>query len=291
MLPDELARQLEEIILAADAKYAAVITRVQTRLYDELLAIVKDLELDSQGYILQSAVNRKILSEANAKISEVFASDLYQNAVANYVFTIPSIDELNQKYFNTVPKFKENKQFLKSLQTQTIKTVEKYVLQDGLESQVIDPLSQILNQNVNSGGKFSGFLKQIQDYIKGNDKVDGRALSYSRTFLRDSIFTYSRTYQQSVTSDLGLEFYLYSGGVIDKTRDFCEERNGNFYHYKEVESWASLQWAGKKQGTTESSIFLFAGGWNCNHSLVPVHQSIVPEDVISRAISKGFFVQ
>lgn len=163
MLPDELARQLEEIILAADAKYAAVITRVQTRLYDELLAIVKDLELDSQGYILQSAVNRKILSEANAKISEVFASDLYQNAVANYVFTIPSIDELNQKYFNTVPKFKENKQFLKSLQTQTIKTVEKYVLQDGLESQVIDPLSQILNQNVNSGGKFSGFLKQIQD--------------------------------------------------------------------------------------------------------------------------------
>lgn len=288
MLPDELARQIEEIILAADGRFASSMGRVQNALYEELLIIIKSLEVDPDGYILQNSANRRILSEAEAKISEVFASRTYQDSVARYVFTVQRIDELNQQYFTTIPKFKENKQFLKSLQNQTIRTVEKYVLQDGLQSQVIDPLSQILNQNVNSGGKFSGFLQQIQDYIKGNDKVEGRALSYSRTFLRDSMFTYSRTYQQSVTNDLGLEFYLYSGGVMDKTRSFCEERTGKFFHHREIEKWAALTWAGKKSGTTESSIFLFAGGWNCAHELIPVDKNIVPQDVIERAMQEGF---
>lgn len=288
MEPNELARAIEELILAADAKFAASMNRVQNKLYEELLLVIKSLEVDSEGYILQSAANRKVLAEAEAKIYEIFGSNLYQGAVESYVFQIPQIDELNQKYFTTIPKFKENKQFLKSLQNQTIKTVEKYVLQDGLESQVISPLSQILNQNVNSGGKYSGFLQQIRDYVIGNDKVEGRALSYSRTFLRDSMFTYSRTYQQSVTTDLGLEFYLYSGGAVDTTREFCLDRVGRYFHHKEVEKWASLTWAGKKAGTTESSIFLFAGGWNCGHELIPVHESIVPRDVIERSLQNGY---
>lgn len=288
MSPDELARQIEEIILSSDAKFASSMGRVQNTLYEQLLVIIKNLEVDEDGYILQSAANRKILYEAETKISEIFSQGIYQNAVSSYVSVIPQVDELNQRYFSTFKAFKENKQFLKSLQNQTIKTVEKFVLQDGLESQVISPLSQILNQNVNSGGKFSGFLQQIRDYIKGNDKVEGRAISYSRTFLRDSMFTYARTFQQSVTNDLGLEFYLYSGPIIDKTRSFCEDRAGKFFHHREIELWASLEWTGKKAGTTESSIFLFAGGWNCNHQLIPVSSNIVPEDVIERAENAGY---
>lgn len=288
MSPDELAQQIEEIILSADAKFALSMGRVQNTLYEQLLVIIKNLEVDQDGYILQSAANRKILSEAETKISEIFSQGIYQNAVSSYVSIIPQVDELNQRYFSTFKGFKDNKQFLKSLQNQTIKTVEKFVLQDGLESQVISPLSQILNQNVNSGGKFSGFLQQVRDYIKGNDKVEGRAISYSRTFLRDSMFTYARTFQQSVTNDLGLEFYLYSGPIIDKTRSFCEDRAGKFFHHREIELWASLEWTGKKAGTTESSIFLFAGGWNCNHQLIPVSSNIVPEDVIERAENAGY---
>ena len=75
---------------------------------------------------------------------------------------------------------------------------------------------------------------------------------------------------------------------MDKTRSFCEERTGKFFHHKEIEQWASLDWAGKKAGTTESSIFLFAGGWNCAHELIPVDRIIVPDEVIQRAMQAGF---
>lgn len=283
MDPETLARAIDELINAADSRYVSAIGRVQRDLYNQLTVILSGLELDADGYIKQSAANRKVLTEADRKIQEVFSSSLYTTAVSNYVSVVPKVDLQNTKYFTAVDEsFKPNKLFLKNLQADTIATIEKYVLQDGLQSQVINPLSQILNQNVNSGGQFSGFLEQIRTYVLGNDQVEGRAMSYTRTYLRDSLFTYARTYQQAITDDLGLEFYLYSGGVIDKTRPFCEERAGKYFSHKEIEAMASLEWAGKKQGTTESSIFLFCGGWNCGHQLIPVHESIVPQEVIDR---------
>lgn len=283
MNPEELAQEIERLILAADSRYVSAIGRVQKDLHNQLTGILKELELDQDGYIKQNAGNRKILRTADNKINEVFTSSIYTTAVNNYVNVIPKVDIQNVKYFTSIDEgFKPKKLFLKNLQSDTIATVEKYVLQDGLQSQVINPLSQILNQNVNSGGQFAGFQQQVRDYILGNDQVEGRALSYTRTYLRDTMFTYSRTYQQSITNDLGLEYYLYSGGLIDKSRPFCIHRAGKHYSHKEIESWASEEWAGKKQGTTESSIFLFAGGWNCGHSIIPVSTLVVPQEVIDR---------
>lgn len=283
MNPEELAQEIERLILAADSRYVSAIGRVQKDLHNQLTGILKELELDQDGYIKQNAGNRKILTTADNKINEVFTSSIYTTAVNNYVNVIPKVDIQNVKYFTSIDEgFKPKKLFLKNLQADTIATVEKYVLQDGLQSQVINPLSQILNQNVNSGGQFAGFQQQVRDYILGNADVEGRALSYTRTYLRDTMFTYSRTYQQSITNDLGLEYYLYSGGLIDKSRPFCIHRAGKHYSHKEIESWASEEWAGKKQGTTESSIFLFAGGWNCGHSIIPVSTLVVPQEVIDR---------
>lgn len=283
MTPETLATAIDQLILNADSRYAAALGRIQVDLYNQLTSILSGLELDADGYIKQSSVNRKVLSEADRKIQEVFSSSLYTTAVSNYVAVVPKVDLQNVKYFTAIDEgFKPNKLFLKNLQADTITTVEKYVLQDGLQSQVINPLSQILNQNVNSGGRFTAFLEQVKTYIVGNDQVEGRAMSYTRTYLRDTLFTYSRTYQQAITNDLGLNYYLYSGGLIDKSRPFCQERAGQFFSHKEIEAMASLEWAGKKQGTTESSIFLFAGGWNCGHQIIPVHESIVPKEVIDR---------
>lgn len=282
MTPQELAKVIDDLVNSADLRFTSAVSRVQKDLYNQLTVILKDLEL-KDGYIKQSAENRKIVSKANAKINEIFGGSMYVAAVTNYVSVVPKIDLQNVKYFEAIDSsFKPNRAFLTNLQKDTIATIEKYILLDGLQSQVISPLSQILNQNVNSGGSFAGFMDQVKTYVLGNDQVEGRAMSYTRTYIRDSLFTYSRTYQQSITNDLGLEYYLYSGGIIDKTRPFCESRAGKYFSHKEIESWASEEWAGKKQGTTESSIFLFAGGWNCGHQIIPVSKLIVPQDVIDR---------
>jgi len=289
MTPQSLANQIEGLVIAANERYAAQIIGVQSKLYNDLVTILKFIETDADGNILQNAGNRAILRAGQNQFDKTIQNSSYQDAVETHLKVIPKIDELNAAYFESVSSaFLPNRVFIKQLQTSAIETVNSFVLQDGLAAQVKLPLNEILSQNINSGGSFSGMLKQVEAFVKGNDQVEGRLLRYTRTYLSDAIFNYSRAYQQAVTADLKLEFYLYSGGLMDKSRPFCIERAGKFFHHNEIELWASESWAGKNPLTTESSIFVLAGGFSCRHSIIPVHESVVDSEVISRAISKGY---
>lgn len=279
MQPRDLADKIEGLIVAANKEFAKSIIAVESKVYDDLVTILRFVELDSEGYIKQNAGNRQILRAAQKQFDDTILNSGYQTAVEKHLSVITKIDALNESYFESISSaFKPNRVFIRSLQTNAVETVNQYLLQDGLAAQVKIPLNEILSQNFNTGGSFSGMLNQVRTFIKGNENLDGRLTSYSRGILSDAIFQYSRGYQQAVTADLKLEWYFYSGGLMDKSRPFCIERAEKYWHQNEVESWASLSWAGKNNLTTKSSIFILAGGYQCRHSLIPVHESSVPQE-------------
>jgi hypothetical protein len=285
MTAGELSEKIEGLIISGNEAFAVSMGKVQNSLYNRLVLSLKDLEVDQDGYILQSATNRKVLSEAVGEIDAAFAQGTpYTNSIERHIELIPSIDKLNEAYFETISSgFTPNKNYIKSLQRNTIRSLEENLLSSGLESQIKSPLVNILNQNVNSGGSFSGFMNQVRDFVKGNEKVEGRLLVYAKTYLKDALFSYSRAYQQAVTADLKLEWYIFLGPVIpagkgsEGSRGWCLEKKGRYFHQREIESWADEEWRGKKPGTTKSSIFINVGGWQCVDQLIPVHQSIVPK--------------
>lgn len=280
MRPESLAEEIERLIQDASIKFTGIIGRIQNLLFNKLNIVIKDLELDSEGYIKQSSENRKILRKAESEFDATIKNSPLQSAVEDNLKVIPKLDKINTAYFTSISEsFSANRNFIKDLQRQVIQNVNTYVLNDGLVANVKLPLNQILNTNINSGGSFSGFTEQLRAFIKGNDEVEGRLLRYTRTYVSDALFGYSRAWQQAVTADLGLKFYLYCGGLMDKSRPFCIEHADNYYSHKEVEAWADLDWKGKNPLTTKSSIFILAGGFNCRHSIIPVSEIIVPEDV------------
>jgi hypothetical protein len=95
--------------------------------------------------------------------------------------------------------------------------------------------------------------------------------------------------QEAVSIPAGLQFVVYSGGLIKDSREFCVERAGNYYHKREVELWAKEEWQGKRPDTTESTIFIYAGGFRCQHMIIYVSEFSVPNDVIERAKLAGYY--
>ena len=97
--------------------------------------------------------------------------------------------------------------------------------------------------------------------------------------------------------ELGTQFYVFVGVDIMSTRSFCKERNGKYFHFKEIMDWASEDWEGKHPKTNEKTIFKYVGGYcmkgdrneRCTHMLMPVSQFVVPKDVLIRNIEKGYF--
>lgn len=279
MEPNKLANDIETLINQATGVFEKSVSTVQNRLYDRVFTTLKDLDVDSRGYILQNNTNRKILLKAQSQFDDVIASAPYKNAIQKHLGVIADINELNTDYFQSVnKKFTPNKTFLKSLERQAVKNINQMILQDGVKAQIKIPLNKIIEQNISTGGTYRGLIRQLNAFMEG----EGNLVRFSANYLQDILFEYSRSFQESLTGDLGLDWYRYSGGLTDNSRDFCIERSGKFYHRKEIEKWARQRWKGKAAGTTESSIFVLLGGYNCTHSLIPVSEFVVPKEDLKR---------
>jgi hypothetical protein len=288
--PKEAAIQIEAAIKEAVEELNVVIEKAQNSIYKYALQQLKELDVDPDGYVRQSAANRKIIRGVNKVFDEGITQSGYVNGLNKFIKTINVLDQINDGYFKGIgDAFTADSSLIKALQKQTITNIENLLLNNGLEAQIRDPLVNTLFQNVTSGGSYSGMVDQLKIYVKGTTETDGKLLRYTKQITTDALNNYARSYQSGIGSALGLEFYQYVGGLMSESREFCRDRVNDYFHYKEIESWANLSWQGKRIDTTESSIFIYAGGWNCQHQIIPVSTVVVPEIQLTRAKELGFY--
>ena len=111
----------------------------------------------------------------------------------------------------------------------------------------------------------------IESYIKGDTKSMGMFESFyskadrSGGNIFDNYQRADRLAQERFSSQLGIQAWLYVGGLIDTSRPFCSERNGKIFLADEIDSWADLSFEGKPKSGYDPRID--CGGYKCRHTL------------------------
>ena len=281
MTPDVLSARVDVIISNAERALAKQALKTQGLMFDQMSLLLNKLALDSEGLIIQNQANRNILAQAGQYFNNSMGE--YNDSINTLPNTLGNINSQNALYFDTVvDSFKPNSLYITSIRNQTIVQIESLLLNEGIELTLKQPIISILNQNINTGAAYSDLVKQLRTFILGNNEVEGTLLRYSKQIVTDTLFNYNRALQEAVSVNSGLTWIKYLGGAMDTSRDFCLSRIGNYYHKTEVEKWAAGTWAGKRAGTNSSTIFIYAGGYNCRHQLIYVHESTVPKINLDR---------
>lgn len=132
-------------------------------------------------------------------------------------------------------------------------------------NQISRSLQTTLRNAVISSQNRTDIKTLLTDQIKGKEDKLGLIQKYHYDNGYNEFQAYSRSLDEQFSQALKLNYAIYSGGEILKTRPFCEERNGNVYNRETIESWDALEWQGKKP---DNNIFIDLGGFNCIHDLV-----------------------
>jgi len=245
------------------------VTRVdalRADLLDELTTILATL--DTQG-------GRLVASPENlARIEEIIdgMGGFLFNEESEYLATLQDFlaaqgtaAALADEYLNVTrtPKWSA---VLRSQQFKTAKIFDKEKIAAELGTLIRNEITNLVASQAPVADA-SIFLK---DFILGTDELEGRLTRYAKTWALTSYASAERQYVFTVAVDTGVEKWLYAGGVVKDTRDFCMERVGQTFTTEEVKAWAALDWSGKMAGTDENTIFTALGGWNCRHTLMPV---------------------
>ena len=295
----------EDLIKQKDKRLEEIPLELQTYAQKQQKKVLNDIlsQLDKldkvNGQIKINSKNLKAIAEISDELKSIFLNTDYLKAVKEFAKEFDTQATVNNKLFE--------KGFGKvdlPLASKSYLDIAKKNAVDALagapyETITIKPIQSILENAVVNGANISDTINSVRQFLEGNGESVGQIDKYIKQITNDSFAIADRSYTSIVADELDNDWFYYSGTVVDKTRCFCEQRVGNYYHYKEIESWANGEnlgecnigegkWAGEIIGTNSSTIYSYLGGYNCLHSLIPVSEMVVGENDLNRARSLGY---
>ncbi len=283
-------------------KMGSATEKVQSKIWRELLPVINDLEVDKTGNIIQSDNNVARIGIIADKLNEVLGGKEYQEVIKTFLNSIDDgvvlTNEVAQKFD---PAFEPTAAQTKLLQISKTNAIDTFI-GSGLRNNVTQPFVEQLVTNISARAPLSDTIKALEGVIVGTDSTEGNLLRHIKTTALTAQAVADRSYSSAINETIGAEYFEYLGGEIPTTRPFCQHREGEVFHKREIEQWGKGlnsggindivdgTWAGRIDGTDSKSIFTFVGGWNCRHYLVPIESDMVDPSVKARAKAEGFDV-
>jgi hypothetical protein len=280
--------------------WARRIEAYQPKLFTHLTKLLDAIELDGNAFAMTPS-NFARVTEVMDGMREFMTRGEYAEIVKDFNSEIIKQNARTVNYFGTVIGGEPSITSFAAAtyQTKRAQAIESVLSNTSLDGFLLTDLKATLTDAVATGSRYSNALESVRGLVTGTTEAEGTLLRYSRVIVSDTFATTDRAFTTIVAKDLGLTWYRYVGGEIATTRCFCDARNDRFFHENEIKAWGRLEdigecknkngWAGRMPDTTENTIFTNAGGYNCQHSILPVSIFAVPKIDIQNAIEKGYY--
>jgi len=293
---DDILDDKNERMDSVPKAFSNSVSKLEPVIMKDIEDLVSQLEM-VDGNLIPSEKNMVLIQNIEQRIKNIVFTEQYEKDLTKFVGEFKKQAGLNNEYFQAIlDKDLELKPMYESVLKSSQKNTISLLNEDAFTQKLIQPIQQTLESSITNNVSFTDTLNNLRYIIEGDEEVDGALLAHVKRVAYDSFAVSDRSYTNVISQDLGLEFYRYSGGEIETTRCFCEERRGKYFHKKEIEGWGEgknvgacgFPWQGMNQNTDKATIFYYAGGYNCKHQILPVSKKSVPKDVIDRAKSKGY---
>jgi hypothetical protein len=241
-------------------------------LANQVIEISNEFSFDAK----ERVANLQKLRKLKTQIADAIVNNTaYQVAVKEVLTGFKEIKKLSDSYYSAlIDGYSAKSELYKQILESNIQTTTDLLLGAEIRSNFDNAITQVLKENIAGNTNRTNLQNVLREFIKGTPDQRAYLERYVKQVTNDSVMIFSREYNSVVSDDLNLQFYTYVGTRIDTSRPFCDARAGRFFKKSEVESWASLgNWQGRMPGTTKTTIFSLAGGFNCRHELYAISQT------------------
>ena len=268
---EDLIKRREQLIADAEAQATTRLRGIESDSWGFIAELVNGLDT-VDGKLVFKASNVRRVQSGVLSFSGWLQTKLFDFGkwIANRFLSLFGI---NVSYFNQVEKRQESAyDAAKRLvllrwgwDVDKQKPVPGGFLQTAFNVQsVAETVGQRLMAGIGGGMDLKTFTKTFKQDFVSNSQTTGTVIKSFERVAQDSFQMFDRTVQNTVATDLGLAFALYSGTEIKNSRVFCKERTGIIYSRAFIEAWNGLNWEGKIPGTDVKETL---GGYSCRHHL------------------------
>jgi hypothetical protein len=293
---DSLQKQLDKSV----AKINASTIPAQKELFKRVVDLLKLLEVGSDGKILNNVQNILKISSLKSQINSAILNKDWIKSTGEFQNAFDVVAKLQTGYYSTLVADYTAPVVLDAIKNDAIKVVAEKLIGDGVKVNVASGIEDILRTNIKSGASFIDMMETMRSHILSDTTGQGALERYTQQITTDSLNQFSAVYNKAVTDDLGFDWYMYTGSLLDTSRQFCKMMVDKTYVHKselqqiinghqidgksyEVNSKTDL-WKGAIAGTNPDNFQYNRGGWTCSHQFTAVPDAVVPEELRSKFI-------
>jgi len=242
----EILNRKQSFIDSQRAKMESTVVKLQSKLLNNVVAeIVTELDI-KDGIIQDTQKNYRLISALDKvyKNFQVGSSQIVLNQVVN---TTGRIGDLTATYFKAIGGLPER--FEKIIVT-TVKLMNLRIGLDGgklvrggylesfFNSNVIGlDLKNLTSKAVTSGMDKKAFINDLSNIITGSEEYKGGLERQFTRYAYDLYQQYDAAYNQTLGNEFGFTYFIYQGGLIDDSRDFCAAHNNKVWSIEEMKTW------------------------------------------------------
>lgn len=236
------------------------------------------LELTGDGKVKNTLFNKRLLANIDTVFTKFGKSDGVEIAktIASGVQSVVNFAGTYYSNFTTKAKLLEIKPSVKETTAAWLGLGEKGgVTKNGYLDTIIqnttvkNTIKDFALRTVVGQQGWMEAKKQLSEIVVGAGDKAGAMKKYYRNFVYDTYSQVDRATGQIYAEKLGFEFYIYEGGLIKGSRQFCRERNGKVFHKSEIAEFDPEE--AKQPGYNP---FTDLGGYGCRHHLNGIPASL-----------------
>jgi len=276
----ELIDLRNDYLLKREEILRSKVNSLQAKLFDKVFdSYLLGLQ-DKDGKLLNSIENRNIVAGLD-KIYNQFNKDFNIPVVKTFIGNLNEVHDLNATYFKRIDEAEAQS---KSPEVKKIMDAQLGIKSDGTikkggftdkfirDETALKKIKKLTTQAISKGQDFNTFKKELQETIKGNPKLkeSGVLQANYRTYAYDTIQKVDALNQTQYAKRLNLKYFIYKGGLIRDSRNFCIHRNGKILESTEFSKLTYNSLPENQRGgipTTNWKPMLDRGGYNCRHTI------------------------
>lgn len=263
-----IIKQLGDLETLLENNMAGALPKIFATMSRDVQRVAAGLSLDAKN---RAATLRELIS-LKRKLGDVVVNNPdYQREVQKLLNEFTTIKDLTDQFIgSTIDDYKPQKRLYEAIMKANVEITKDALLGGGIRENFANAIQEVLKSNLSGISDRATLYETLARFIEGTESQKGFLDRYIKQTTNDAIMVFGREYLQTVSEDLGIKHYLYQGTIIADTRPFCQSKAGKYFTKEEVEKWASQTWDGKMAGTNSTTIFAYAGGYNCRHKVWPV---------------------
>lgn len=141
-----------------------------------------------------------------------------------------------------------------------------------------DEVKKMVSKAVSAGIPMRKLRKQIQVKVAGTDEAAGVLERHLGTVVLDAYQQADAITNREFAKRLDLRYFIYSGGLIETSREFCRKRNNRVYTTDEAQEWDTDPTLPRTKAEKDSGVvtdydpLVDRGRWNCRHRILYISE-------------------